>query len=131
MIPIIVLGWICADLLPSVRLRPWLTAALVLGALGSVQEIGWAYSQTIHSARTVVGGNYSEAMLKINQSRSGRTASSPEVYAAIAGNRDTIYYIEKFVPGGKQVLFTPDYELASSGPHGPWRWQKLPEASQK
>ena len=51
-IPIIVLGWICADLLSSVRLRPWLTAALVLGALGSVQEIGWAYSQTIHSART-------------------------------------------------------------------------------
>ncbi|HZC42902.1 MAG TPA: hypothetical protein VE195_01935 [Acidobacteriaceae bacterium] len=130
-IPLIVLGWICADLLPAVRLRPWLAAVLVLGALGSVQEIAWAYSQTVHSARTVWGGKYSEAMLTINQSRGVRTASGPDVYAAISSNRDMIYYVEKFVPGGKHVLFTPDYELATSGPHGPWRWQKIAETSQK
>jgi len=126
-IPLIILGWICADLLPAIRLRGWLAAALVLGALGSVQELGWAYSQTVQSARTLWGGDYSEAMLTINQSRGTRTASAPEVYAAISSDRDMIYYVEKFVPGGKHVLFTPDYELASSGPHGPWRWQKVDE----
>lgn len=130
-IPLIVLGWICADLLPSVRPRAWLMAVLVLGALGSVQELTWAYSQTVRSGHTVWGKKYSEAMLKINQSRDGRTASSPEVYAAISSNGDMIYYIEKFVPGGKHVLFTPDYELASSGPHGLWGWQELPAASPK
>ncbi len=130
-IPLMVLGWICADLLPSIRLRGWLAAALVLGALGSVQELAWAYGQTVLSARTIWGGKYSDAMLTMNQSRSERTASGPEVSAAISSNRDMIYYIEKFVPGGKHVLFTPDYELSSSGPHGPWGWQKIPEASQK
>ncbi|MGB8478091.1 MAG: hypothetical protein WCE63_04520 [Acidobacteriaceae bacterium] len=130
-IPLMVLGWICADLLPAVRMRAWLAAGLVLGALGSIQEVAWAYSQTVHSAHTVWGGKYSEAMLKINQTRGGRTASGPEVYAAISSNPDMIYYIEKFVPGGKHILFTPDYELATSGPHGLWRWQKAPDAPQK
>lgn len=130
-IPLIVLGWICADLLPAICFRGWIAAALVLGTLGSLQEGAWAYSQTVLAARTVWGGKYSEPMLRINQSRDGRTAASPEVYAAVASTRDMIYYIEKFVPGGKRVLFTPDYELSSSGPHGLWRWQKAPDAPQK
>lgn len=130
-VPLMVLGWLCADLLPGLRIRAWLVIALVLGALGSIQEVAWAYTQAVKSARTVVGGKYSEAMLQINQDRNGRTASGPEVSAAIANDPDMIYYIEKFVPGGKHVLFTPDYELASSGPHGMWRWQKVSEVTEK
>ena len=128
-IPVMVLGWICAELLPGIRIRALVAIGLLLGALGSIQEAFWVYTQTIQISRTSLGGHYSESILKINQDRHMRTIPEKQVSAAVMDYPYMNYYIEKFVPGGKHPLVMPDYELACNGPHGLWRWQKITEAS--
>jgi len=111
------------------RIRALVSIGLLLGALGSIQEAFWVYTQTIQISRTSLGGHYSESILKINQDRHMRTIPEKQVSAAVMDYPYMNYYIEKFVPGGKHPLVMPDYELACNGPHGLWRWQKITEAS--
>jgi hypothetical protein len=125
-IPLIFLGWICAALLPPVRMRFIVACGLLLGVLGSAQEIFWEYTQTVVAVRHAPGGALSEASLRINQDRKTHVMDNEAMIQAMRQDPDLYYYVEKFVPGGKPHLVTPDYELATRGPHGPWNWERLP-----
>lgn len=122
MVPIFVLAWICAGLLPSIRTSAWVAIALCLGAFGFVHESIQTYKSAIHITRIPQAGRYSEEILAINRNRSVR--------AVAPGDWDThpemIYDVEKFVAGGKPKLVTADRQLDCLGPRGPWKWQQVP-----
>lgn len=127
LVPIMVLGWICADLLPTIRLSAILAFVLLIGAFGSIQEGLWAYRQAWLSVHGSPAGKYGQTILAINRDR--RTSRLPltEVMEILKKQPDSIYFIEKFVPGGKMQLVNADFELECKGPRGPWRWESIPE----
>jgi hypothetical protein len=126
LIPIIVLGWICAEILPEIRPRPWIVLGLLLGAFGLLHEGFSTYKHAIYIARTPLDARYGGAILAMNQDRNTRSVSSNAFSQAFIDNPDLIYSVEKFVEGGKSHLVVADRQLECLGPHGPWQWQKLP-----
>ncbi len=125
-IPIIVLGWICAGTLPEIRPRQWIAFGLLLGAFGLLHEGFSTCKHAMYIARTPLNARYGGPILAMNQDRHTRTASSSVIGAALAADPDLIYYVEKFVEGGKGRLVVADRQLECLGPHGPWKWQRLP-----
>jgi hypothetical protein len=126
LIPILVLGWICAGILPQIRLRPWIAFALLLGSFGLLHEGFTTARQAIYIARTPLDAQYGGSILAMNQDRSTRAVSSDVFSQAFITDPDLIYSIEKFVEGGKSHLVVADRQLECLGPHGPWQWQQLP-----
>jgi hypothetical protein len=131
LISIIVLGWICAGILPEIRPRPWIVFGLLLGAFGLLHE-GFATARhAIYIARTPLGAQYSGSILAMNQDRHTRSISSSVFSQAFIDDPDLIYSVEKFVEGGKSHLVVADRQLECLGPHGPWQWQQLPSKLRK
>ena len=125
MIPILVLGWICAQILPEIRPRPWIVLGLLLGSFGLFHEGFSTFKHAIYIARTPVSPTYGAAILAVNQDRHTSTVSSRVFSQAFKDDPDLIYSVEKFVDGGKSHLVVADRQLECLGPHGPWRWQQL------
>jgi hypothetical protein len=130
-IPIIVLGWICAGILPEIRLRPWIALGLLLGTFGLFHEGVSTYKSAFYVTQIPFSEKYGDSILHINQDRSTRTVSSNVIAAALASDPDLIYYIEKFVPGGKRHLVVADRQLECLGPQGIWKWQQVPSTTDK
>lgn len=128
LVPLMVLGWLCAGLLPELRTSIILIFVLFLGAFGSMQEVFWTYGQTLQSAHTSPAGKYGPAILAINEDRHARAMPIATLAAALKDDPDSIYSMERFVPGGKTNLVPADLELECLGPRGPWRWESIPEA---
>lgn len=126
-VPLMVLGWICADLLPAIKLSAVLVLALLIGAFGSLQEGLWAYRQAWQSTHASPAGNYDRAILAINRNRHASRLPLAETMEVLKVQPDSIYFIERFVPGGKTQLVNADLELECKGPRGPWRWESIPE----
>jgi hypothetical protein len=126
LIPILVMGWICARILPEVRLRPWIVLGLLLGSFGLIHEEIAIFRQAAYVVRTPVIPTYGPAILAMNQDRHTSTLSSSVLSKAFTTDPDLIYSVEKFVQGGKCHLVTADRQLESLGPRGPWRWQQRP-----
>ncbi|HEY5256413.1 MAG TPA: hypothetical protein VIJ53_17290, partial [Acidobacteriaceae bacterium] len=125
MIPILVLGWLCAKILPEIRPRPWIVLGLLLGSFGLFHEGFSTFKHAIYIARTPVSPTYGAAILAMNQDRHTSTISSSVFSQAFKDDPDLIYSVEKFVDGGKSHLVVADRQLECLGPHGPWRWQRL------
>lgn len=126
-VPIFVLGWICAGLLPPIRIKSWAALGLFLGAFGLVHEGFQTYKHTLFIAETPFSVPYGQEILRINRDRHTRTASSAAISKMLQDDPQLIYYIEKFVDGGKTDLAVGDRQLECAGPNGPWRWQRIPE----
>ena len=126
MVPILVLGWICAGILPEIRPKPWIAFGLILGTFGLLHEGFSTYKHAIYIARTPLDPRYGRSIVNMNQDRNTRTVSSSLISSALVDDPDLIYYIEKFVAGGKSHLVVADRQLECLGPHGPWQWQQLP-----
>jgi hypothetical protein len=127
LVPIMVLGWICADLLPAIRPSAVLVFVLLIGSFGSLQEGLWAYRQAWLSAHVSPAGEYDRAILAINRDRNTSQLPLTEIKEILKKQPDSIYFIERFVPGGKTQLVNADFELECKGPRGPWRWESIPE----
>jgi hypothetical protein len=125
-IPIIVLGWICAGILPDIRPKPWIVFGLLLGAFGLFHEGLSTYSHAIYVARTPLDPQYDMSILRMNQDRHTRTVSANAISQALLDDPNLIYYVERFVEGGKVNLVVADRQLECLGPHGPWKWQQVP-----
>lgn len=126
LIPILVLGWICAGILPEIRPRFWIVLGLLLGSLGLIHEEFATFRNAINVARRPVNPTYGAAILAMNQDRHTSTISSTVFSEAFKNDPDLIYSVEKFVDGGKSHLVVADRQLESLGPRGPWRWQQRP-----
>ena len=126
LIPVIVLGWICAQILPNIRPRPWIVLGLLLGSFGLLHQGFSIYRNAIYVARTPVNPTYGASILALNQDRHTSTISSSAFSQAFKEDPDLIYAVEKFVDGGKSHLVVADRQLECLGPHGPWRWQQRP-----
>lgn len=122
LVPIIVLAWICAGVLPSIRFRKWAAVLLLLGAFGSIHEVFQTYKHAIQISRVPCAGKYDSEILAINRNRKLRI-----VDAHAWRNTNLIYNVEKFVAGGKAKLVTADRQLECPGPRGPWSWQQIPD----
>jgi hypothetical protein len=122
-VPILVLAWICAGLLPSIRNHKWIAVLLLLGAFGSIHEGVQVYKRAVYISRVSFGGKYDSEILAINRDRGIRVVR-PNAWGPKA---DRIYDVEKFVAGGKATLVTADRQLECPGPRGPWRWQQVPD----
>jgi hypothetical protein len=127
LVPILVLGWVCAGLLPSIRAHAWIVLLLLLGAFGSVHDGLQTYKRAILISRTSQAGPYDAEILALNRDRHRRTITANEWQT----RPDLIYDIEKFVAGGKSQLVTADRQLICAGPTGPWRWQQIPQVPAK
>ncbi len=126
LIPIIVLGWICAEILPEIRPMPWIALGLLLGAFGLLHQGFSTYRHAVYIARTPLDARYGGAILAMNLDRNTRSISPGALSQAFIDDPDLIYYVEKFVAGGKDHLVVADRQLECLGPHGPWKWQQLP-----
>jgi hypothetical protein len=126
MIPIIVLGWICAGILPEIRPKPWIVIGLLLGSFGLFHEGISTFRHAIYLARTPLDAEHGAYVLTLNQDRDTRTVSSSVITPVLEDDPDLIYSIEKFVEGGKDRLVVADRQLECRGPHGPWKWQQIP-----
>ncbi|MGO8720152.1 MAG: hypothetical protein ACLQMO_13185 [Acidobacteriaceae bacterium] len=131
MVPIVVLGWICAGILPEIRPKPWIMFGLLLGSFGLFHEGVSTFKHAIYIARTPLDAEYGMYVLRLNQDRHTRTVSSGVISPALADDPDLIYSIEKFVDGGKGHLVVADRQLECLGPHGPWKWQQVPMTPDK
>ncbi len=127
LVPILVLGWICAGLLPSIRTYKWIVAALFLGAFGSAHEYIQTYKETLAISRTSQAGKYDGEILAMNRNRHIRAVVADD----LRDRPGLIYDVDKFVAGGKIHLVTADRQLECPGPRGPWRWEQIPESSPK
>jgi len=123
LIPILVLGWICAALLPRIRISAWVAIGLCLGAFGFVHEDIQTYKRVLYICHVSEAGPFSKEILAINRDRQIRKTPVENWDAHPA----LIYDIEKFVAGGKPEPVTADRQLECLGPRGPWRWQQVPE----
>lgn len=126
LVPILVLGWICAGILPEIRPRFWIVLGLLLGSFGLIHEEVATFRHAIYVARTPVNPTYGAAILAMNQDRHTSTIPSTVFSEAFKKDPDLIYSVEKFVDGGKSHLVVADRQLESLGPRGPWRWQQRP-----
>ncbi len=126
LIPILVLGWICAPLLPEIRPRSWIVLGLVLGSFGLIHEEFSIFRNAISTARAPVNAKYGASILAMNQDRHTSTVSPAVFSQAFKDDPNLIYSVEKFVPGGKSHLVVADRQLECLGPRGPWRWQQRP-----
>ncbi len=125
LVPILVLGWVCAQILPEIRPRPWIVLGLFLGSFGLVHEEFATFRHAVYVARTPVNPTYGAAILAMNQDRdTSSTISSSVLSKAFKDDPDLIYSVEKFVGGGKSHLVVADRQLECLGPRGPWRWQQ-------
>lgn len=131
MIPIVILGWICAAILPAVRPRPWIVLALLFGSFGLLHEGVSTFKHAIYIARTPLDAKYGMYVLSLNQDRQTHTVPSSDISPVLADDPDLIYSIEKFVDGGKSHLVVADRQLECLGPRGPWKWQQVPKARDK
>ena len=131
LIAIVILGWICAGILPEIRPKPWIVLALLFGSFGLLHEGVSTFKHAIYIARTPLDAQYGGYVLSLNQDRHTRTVSSPVISSALAENPNLIYSIEKFVPGGKSRLVVADRQLECLGPRGPWKWQQVPRPPDK
>jgi hypothetical protein len=127
MIPILVLGWLCAQILPEIRPKAWIVFGLLIGSFGLVHEGVSTYRHALYIARTPLDPPYGSAILAINQDRQTSTLASSMLRQALNNDPDVIYSVEKFVEGGKSNLVVADRQLECLGPHGPWQWQRLKE----
>ena len=130
-VPIIVLGWICAGLLPPIRARSWAALGLFLGAFGLIHEGFQTYKHALYIAQTPLSVPYGQEILRINQDRHTGAASSAAISKMLHDDPGLIYYIDRFVEGGKINLVVGDRQLECAGPNGPWRWQRIPGISSK
>jgi hypothetical protein len=126
-IPIIVLGWICAGLLPPVRISAWLVIGLLVGAFGFVFESIQTYKAAFRITHIPQPGMYSQEILAINQNRDTKVVAAAD-WSLHSGR---IYDVEKFVAGGKQNLVTADRQLECLGPRGLWKWQQIPDVPER
>ena len=126
LIPILVLGWICAEILPGIRPRPWIVLGLVLGSFGLVHEEFAIFRNAITIARTPVNPTYGASILAMNQNRDTSNISSSVFSEAFKDDPNLFYSVEKIVDGGKSHLVVADRQLECLGPRGPWRWQQRP-----
>ncbi|MGB8478214.1 MAG: hypothetical protein WCE63_05150 [Acidobacteriaceae bacterium] len=124
-IPILVLGWICAEMLPEIRPRVWIVFGLLLGSFGLVHEGFSTFKHAIYIARMPLNPTYGTSIMAMNQDRHTCTISSSVFSKAFKDDPDLIYSVEKFVDGGKSHLVVADRQLECLGPRGPWRWQRL------
>lgn len=124
LVPILVLGWVCAQILPEIRPRPWIVLGLLLGSFGLLHEGFATFRNAMYIARTPVNPTYGAAILAMNQDRNTSTIPSSVLSKAFKDDPDLIYSVEKFVGGGKSHLVVADRQLECLGPHGPWRWQQ-------
>lgn len=124
-IPILVLGWICAQILPEIRPRAWIVFVLLLGSFGLVHEAFSIFKHAIYITRTPVGTEYGPSIMTMNRDRRTSTVSSSVFSKAFTEDPDLIYAVEKFVDGGKSHLVVADRQLECLGPQGPWQWQRL------
>ena len=125
LIPVLVLGWICAQILPEIRPRIWIVAGLLLGSFGLAHEGLLTFKHAIYIARTPVAPEYGPSIIAINQDRHTSTISASVFSQAFKDDPDLIYSVEKFVDGGKSHLVVADRQLECLGPRGPWQWQRL------
>jgi hypothetical protein len=124
-IPILVLGWICAQVLPEIRPRFWIVCGLLLGSFGLLHEGVSTFKHAMYIARTPLNPEYGNSIMAINGDRRTSTLSSSVFSQAFIDDPDLIYSVEKFVDGGKNQLVVADRQLECPGPHGPWHWQQL------
>ncbi len=124
LIPILVLGWICAQILPEIRPKAWIVLGLLLGSFGLVHEEFATFRHAVYIARTPVNPRYGASILAMNQDRHTSTIPSSVFSIAFKDDPDLIYSVEKFVDGGKSHLVVADRQLECLGPRGPWRWQQ-------
>lgn len=129
MIPILVLGWICAQILPEIRPRFLIVFGVILGSFGLLHEGFSTFKHAVYIARTPVSPAYGASILAMNQDRHTSTLSSSVLSKAFDQDPDLIYSVERFVDGGKSHLVVADRQLECLGPHGPWRWQQSPADS--
>lgn len=125
LIPILVLSWICAQILPEIRPRPWIVLGFLLGSFGLVHQEFATFRHAVYIARTPVNPRYGASILAMNQDRHTSTVSQAVFSQAFKDDPNLIYSVEKFVDGGKSHLVVADRQLECLGPHGPWRWQQL------
>jgi len=126
-VPIFVLGWICAGLLPHFRTSVWVIIALFLGSFGLLHKFVFTYKSALHAAHGPRDAPDGQAILSLNQDRGTRTASGRTVSELSLKDPDQTYYVEKFVEGGRPHPGVADRQLECAGPHGPWRWQRIPQ----
>ncbi|HET9088378.1 MAG TPA: hypothetical protein VFN53_12735 [Acidobacteriaceae bacterium] len=126
-VPILVLSWICAGLLPSFRISPWVVAGLFFGSFGLLHEAVFTYRSALHVARAPLDSNHGQAILALNQDRANRTVPVDAIAELSLRNPDQTYYVEKFVPGGRTHPVVADRQLECAGPHGVWGWQRNPD----
>jgi hypothetical protein len=131
MIPILVLGWICAQLLPEIRPKAWIVFGLLLGSFGLLHEGLSTFKHAINIARTPLSPTYGASILAMNQDRHTTAVSSSVFAKAFTDDPDLIYSVEKFVEGGKSHLVVADRQLECLGPRGPWQWQRLQPEPQR
>jgi hypothetical protein len=124
-VPIIVLGWICAQILPEIRLKSWIAFGLLLGSFGLLHEGFSICKHAVYIARTPLDTQYDMSILRMNQDRRTRIVSPNAIAQALLDDPNLIYYVEKFVEGGKSRLVVADRQLECLGPHGPWKWQQV------
>ncbi len=125
LIPFLVLSWICAGLLPLIRLRSWMAVALLLGTFGLLHEGIQTYRTALRISHTAAAGKYDSQILAINRSRHATWVAGDGVW----NRSDMIYEAEKFVQDGKQNVVVADRQLECLGPRGMWRWQQIPGVS--
>jgi hypothetical protein len=125
MIPILVLGWVCAQILPEIRPKAWIILGLLLGSFGLLHQGFSTFRNAIYIARTPVSPTYGASILAMNQNRHTSTISSSVFSKAFDEDPDLIYSVEKFVDGGKPHLVVADRQLECLGPSGPWKWQRV------
>jgi len=129
MIPMLVLGWVCSQVLPEIRPRFWIVASLLLGSFGLLHEGFATFKNAMYIVRTPVSADYGASIVAMNQDRNTSTLSFSAFSDALRHDPDLIYSVEKFVEGGKNRLVVADRQLECLGPHGPWQWQQLPSKS--
>jgi hypothetical protein len=122
-VPFMVLGWICAGLLPKIKPTSILFFVLLLGAFGSLQETIWTYNQERLTTQSLPAGTFSSTLLAINQNRHVPVVPRSQLAAALQSDPSSIYSVERFVPGGKSPVIAADLELECRGPYGIWNWE--------
>lgn len=127
LVPMLVLGWICAGLMPSVPRRSGILVLLILGSFGPAHEMVEIYRKGYVVCRTPITRRHDRTILSINRDRSIRSVQ-PNLWPA---EPQQLYEIQKFIDGGKQNLVTADHQLESPGPAGPWRWQRTPSDGER
>jgi len=131
-VPIIVLAWICSRNLPPIKLSAGVIAILVVGSLGSAQEIAFNYNKEIRAiTEPPLQSINTGEILRVNQDRHSGAVNSSEIDPKLRRSREALFHLEKLPSEVVEPVNQVDRGLENFGPCGPWEWQQNPEIRSK